>query len=556
MNNTTQHTCYNNCSPNQVITINEAINDISLLQFYNNDSLYCNDCIQFSYSIDNVTWSCWLNYNDTQKLLVDVNTDFFIKVKIAGPVTDVKYNNSDLSFSVALAKCFDFNSSIISNPNLYNPYANMEYAVGLYQQLSNTVSDVVGIPAYYFKLSPDYDTKDITFKEYTLMNIDDVKQIKIIVKDNIMPSSKPEFSEWGFDFSTDWDVEISKTVFATAFGINEQPMEGDFIYIPMMKRMWTVNGAYEEKNEGLMWQATTFTVSLVKYQEKDSVDLGETQEFVDSLIMNKYEELFGDDENNMSGQETTSSPDRPSIPLYPVFESDAVRKYVSMTTEDFTNINSKLIRKSIYNKGVVIGDQMYDFINVQQDVECKIIYQKQFCGDEATVSFIIEPMVNKTGCQGTLLTIGSIRINIDMTETKTHICLFNNLCPIELDNDNIYLVYIRWNKLLNIIECNAIKQTYPPNIPKYRLQNIHYSFNINNENEIIKNIDSFNIEFEQPTKGDVTLYSFIGNITDIKVYNKYITNVSELLQMYPTNQSLLINDTCRNFVGLPGIMLR
>ena len=122
--------------------------------------------------------------------------------------------------------------------------------------------------------------------------------------------------------------------------------------------------------------------------------------------------------------------------------------------------------------------------------------------------------------------------------------------------DNIYLVYIRWNKLLNIIECNAVKQTYPPNIPKYRLQNIHYSFNINNENEIIKNIDSFNIEFEQPTKGDVTLYSFIGNITDIKVYNKYITNVSELLQMYPTNQSLLINDTCRNFVGLPGIMLR
>ena len=59
--------------------------------------------------------------------------------------------------------------------------------------------------------------------------------------------------------------------------------------------------------------------------------------------MNKYEELFGDDENNMSGQETTSSPDRPSIPLYPVFESDAVRKYVSMTTEDFTNINSKLM---------------------------------------------------------------------------------------------------------------------------------------------------------------------------------------------------------------------
>ena len=548
-----QQNCFNNCSPNQVATITNAINDISLLKFFNNDSLYCNDCLEYSYSVDNVTWSCWLKYNDVQKLLVDINTDFFIKVKISGPITDIKYDNTSINFSTALAKCFDFNN-VIANPNLYNPYANMEYAIGLYQQLSNTVSDVIGIPVYYFKLSPNIDSKDITFKEYTLMNIDSVKQIKIIIKDNIMPSSKPEFSEWGFDFSTDWDVEISKTVFATAFGINEQPMEGDFVYIPMMKRMWMVNGAYEEKNEGLMWQATTFTVSLVKYQEKDSVDLFETQDFVDSLIMNKYEELFGTDENNISGQETTSAPNTPAIPLYPVFESDAVRKYVSMSQNDYDVINSKLVPKQIYSKGILIADQMYDFTNLQSNVESKIIYQKQFCGTEATVSFIIEPKLNNVGCLGTLMTIGTIRINIEMDNTHTRIYLFDNLCPIELLNDNIYLVFIRWNKMLNIIECNAIQQTYPINMPKYKLQNIHYNFDINNIT--VSNINTFNIEFEQPTKGNVTLYSFIGKITNIKVYDKYINNISELIQMYPTNQSLLINDTCRNFVGLPGIMLR
>ena len=83
-------------------------------------------------------------------------------------------------------------------------------------------------------------------------------------------------------------------MFATAFGITAQPMEGDLIYIPMMKRMWMVNEAYEEKNGSLMWNNTTFKLALVKYQEKGSVDLGDFDSTIDSLVKTKYEDLFGD----------------------------------------------------------------------------------------------------------------------------------------------------------------------------------------------------------------------------------------------------------------------
>jgi hypothetical protein len=71
----------------------------------------------------------------------------------------------------------------------------------------------------------------------------------MIIQDNQMPSSKPEFGDWAIDFQTDWETEISKGMFATAFGNTAQPMEGDLIYVPMMKRMWMVNGAYEEKKD-------------------------------------------------------------------------------------------------------------------------------------------------------------------------------------------------------------------------------------------------------------------------------------------------------------------
>ena len=55
------------------------------------------------------------------------------------------------------------------------------------------------------------------------------------------------------------------------------------------------------------------------------------------------------------------------------------------------------------------------------------------------------------------------------------------------------------------------------------------------------------------TKGDVILSSFEGSITNIKIYEIYIDNISEILQMYPTNSHLLINDTARKIVEMNGL---
>ena len=535
------------CSPSQVININIAVNDFSLLEFYNNNIVLNNEELEWSYSTDSVVWSCWMSYDKAGNILFDLETDYFIRAKVNSPITKIVYDGIETSeYSTSLAKCFDFNSSI-QNPNQYNPYANTEYAMGLYQQLTETVNSVVGIPIYYFKLAPNVGSKDITFKEYTLMDVESVKQIKLIINENQMPSSKPEFSEWGFDFSTDWETEISKSIFASAFGNNAKPMEGDLVYIPMMKRMWMVNGSYEEKNEGFMWQTTTFKVALVKYQEKGSVDLGDTEEFINTLVANKYEDLFGNDENRQSGQETVECPEYAAMPIYPVFESDAVRKYVSMS-EGYFDLNGKLISSPKYNKGIVIAENMYDWTNVLN--ECIIAYQTPFIGTDGTVSFIIT--TGNRNCEGKLFNIGNIEININITPKKTLLSVFN-LLELEIESDQTYLVYIRWSKSMNLLEMSAVHYTYPANIPLYSLQNYHYKLDFNN---VKTNVTKYDIELEQCEKKDVITYSFDGKITNIKVYDRYIDNVSELIQMYPTNQHLLINDTARKFVELPGTYTR
>jgi hypothetical protein len=535
------------CAPSQVINLNIAVNDFSLIEIYNGDTLLNNEELDWSYSTDSAVWSCWMSYDKAGNNLFDLETDYFIRAKVNSPITKVIYNGIETNeYSTSLAKCFDFDN-VIQNPNQYNPYANTEYAMGLYQQLTETVNAVVGIPIYYFKLAPNVGSKDITFKEYTLMDVEAVKQIKLIVNENQMPSSKPEFSEWGFDFSTDWETEISKTMFASAFGVNAHPMEGDLVYIPMMKRMWMVNGSYEEKNEGFMWQTTTFKVALVKYQEKGSVDLGDTEDFINTLVANKYEDLFGNDENRQSGQETVECPEYAAMPIYPVFESDAVRKYVSMS-EGYFDLNAKLISSPKYNKGIVIAENMYDWTNVLN--ECIIAYQTPFIGIDGTLSFIIT--TGNKNCEGKLFNVGNIEININITNQKTILSVFE-LLDLELDSNATYLVYIRWSKSMNLLEMSAMHYTYPSNIPLYNLQNYHYKLDFNN---IKTAVTKYDIELEQCEKKDVITYSFDGKITNIKLYDRYIDNVSELIQMYPTNQHLLINDTARKFVELPGTYTR
>lgn len=535
------------CAPSQVINLNIAVNDFSLLEIYDGNTRLNNEELDWSYSTDSVVWSCWMSYDKAGNNLFEFESDYFIRAKVNSPITKVLYDGAETTeYSTSLAKCFDFDNAI-QNPNQYNPYANTEYAMGLYQQLTETVNSVVGIPIYYFKLAPNVGSKDITFKEYTLMDVDDVKQIKLIVNENQMPSSKPEFSEWGFDFSTDWETEISKTMFASAFGINAQPMEGDLVYIPMMKRMWMVNGAYEEKNEGFMWQNTTFKVALVKYQEKGSVDLGDTEEFINTLVANKYDDLFGNDENRQSGQETVECPEYASMPIYPVFESDAVRKYVSMS-EGYFDLNSKLISSPKYNKGIVIAENMYDWTNVLN--ECIIAYQTPFIGTDGTLAFIIT--TGSRNCEGKLFNIANIEININITPQKTTLSVFDIL-SLDIESNQTYLVYIRWSKSMNLLELSAIHYTHPSNIPLYNLQNYHYRLDVNNTKT---NVTNYDIELEQCEKKDVITYSFDGKITNIKVYDRYIDNVSELIQMYPTNQHLLINDTARKFVELPGTYTR
>ncbi len=539
------NTCLGSCNPPQVVSLTYAINDMSDIIINNNCNEYDKTTLEYSYSLDNVCWTCYMTYDDCLASTVDIDSDFYIKIKVNGPVCSVSNGDTPVSdYDVSLLPGFNFTNE--PNENTYNPYANLEGALALQQNLAENVSNIVGIPIYYFKLKPEANSKDLTFKEYTLLNVDSVKQIKMVIQDGQMPSSKPEFAEWGLDFQNDWEPEITKQTFATAFGINAQPLEGDLIYVPMMKRMWMVNSAYEEKNGNLMWQATTFKVSLSKYQEKGSVELGDTEDLVDSFVKNKYEDLFGDDNNQTqdSGEASLTSPMYAANRLYNVYESDATRKNMTCDTID-------IVTNNIYYRGTLISDSKYEF--PVQEPQSKISYQQKFCGEECSCSFIINPMIGEY--DGELVHLGNVSINIRQTlqECKLYLNIDENM-SLALKPAATYLIVLRYSKCMNTVDFNAYKYIFNQNIPLYKLQNNHYWFDM--DNPVSSHVGKYNIEYTTPQKSEVYIANLCGSITNFKLFDIYNDQLSDLLEMYPTHQHLMINDTARKIVGLPGVTLK
>lgn len=540
--------CLGVCSPPQVINFSIAFNDISKISVNDSCGEINKDSLQYGYSVDSTCWSCYMSYEEALAGTIDLNSDFYLRIKVQGQICSITIDGQPTTdYTTSLADGFNFTScSTQTSSNIYNPYINMDGAIALQQNLVDTVSCMFGIPIYYFKLAPNTTSKDITFKEYTLMDVEAVKQIKLLITDGTMPSSKPEFTDFGIDFQTDWETEITKSSFATAFGPTAQPMEGDLIYIPMMKRMWMVNGAYDEKNDSLMWISTTFKVYLVKYQEKGSVNLGDTEELVNTFVKNKYEDLFGDDDNQTldSGTDGVDPPKYAANSLYPVFESDATRKYISCDTVDIRTEN-------IYYKGTLIADSKYEFIN-SANIVSQIVYQKQYCGEEGSISFIFCPSV--ADYSGSVITLGNMSINIkqDISDCILSVNIDERL-TLNLGSNSVYLIVLRWSKCMNTCDFSAYKYTYNKNIPRYKLNSAHYWFDM--DNVIDEHIITYNDELTVYDKAELIVHNFYGWITNIKLFDIYNSDLSELLQMYPTHQHLMINDTARPVVGLPGVAL-
>lgn len=526
------------CGINRIIQLKEAITASSIVITDNNNNDITALC-KYSWSVDGVCWTSWTTYENYVKISSYLESDFYLRILISTGLSDIVINNCKISdYTISIDASNVFLQNFCGESNLFQPYNNLDCALQLQQQLSDSVACMFGIPIYYFKTTPNRDTIDYTFKEYVLHNVVAVKQLKLVIKDGAMPSSNPKLTEFDFDWETDWETEISKTHFATAFGDNAIPNYGDFIYIPMMQRMWDVNAAYDEKNEGLMWRSTTWKLQLVKYSDSTAFEKSEFNDLIDSLIPKTYENTFGQfetiEQERISQSPQVSAPMFAATNLYDIFMEDAIRK-------QYTKNDVTIIDKQYNHRANVVGRNMYRFKN---ENGC-ITYQKGICGDNGTLMFIVETPGSFSGeLSRDIIQFGNLRVN--MTWDAGKFKLSCDELSTDLDAFKSYMCVIRWNRNNFTMSLDVYNYTHRLDIPIYKLRPEMYWFDF--ENPVCSLVTSYNNEISSDTELPCQVHAYPLQLTNVKYYNNYLddeTAMHEAIKYTTNHEECVFNDLSR-----------
>lgn len=535
----------------------------------------------YSWSSDSLCWTNWVSYAQYLQLAKSVESDFYLRILIFSSIGTLWIGGlATECYTICLDNTNQFLLDFCGSQYLFDPYANLDCALQLQQQLSDTVICMLGIPAYYFRVSPDVDTADWTFKEYILHSVESVKYIKLMCEDGALPSSRPQMTEFDFDWENDWEVEMSKTSFAAAFGDTAFPKQRDLVYVPMMKRMYEVNSAYDEKNEGLMWRSTTWKLALVKYNDKDNVSHGSYEELIDSLVENQYMELFKPVEENeqyrQSGADQTIEPRFAATNLYSIFVSDAIRL-------NYTPDLIEILDRQVNHGASVVCRNLYRGTSK----DSLVTYQKPYCGDDGTMLLEISipsvkelygflglpdegewPMVYNTIAvcgeayigAGVLLEKDTDKVTSGTNITGTVMLTFNDsniAVPVDSVETKNYIVAAKWKRSNFVTELSVFENTCKTKDPVGRLRASNWSFDFDRPLE--EHTQPYNDDYSTGCGVQVSISPYPVCIGYFKLFNRYLDQKETAVEgaKYSTTiDECIINDLARPVYGERGYNVR
>ena len=537
-----------NCGIKRILQLKEAL-QYKVISIFDENNKDITDLCMYSWSTDGVCWTGWTssyNYNSIGK---NIEGDFYLRVLLFGSFSKISVDGMFTNcYNITIDSSNVFLTNFCESTNLFQPYNNLDCALELQQQLADSIICMFGIPVYYIRVNPDKESVDYTFKEYFLHKVDSIKQLKLMIPDGQMPSSNPRLTEFDFDWEIDWETELSKSQFATAFGDDAYPKAGDFIYIPMMKRMWDVNAAYDEKNEGLMWRSTTWKLALTKYNESTNVDMNGFDDVLDNWVVNTYDDVFAKKEETeqqrTSGQPQISSPSFSATNLYDIFMEDAIRK-------QYTKNDINILDKTYNNRSLIVSRNLYKFRNQNACV----VYQEPICGDSGLLSFIIETQDSTVNYDRNIIEFGDIVVDLsyDNKELKLK---FDDLI-VKLEPFKSYMVICKWNRKTFTKELNVYNYTHNQDIPIYKLRPEMYWFDF--ENPVCEIIGHYNNDFNMKQPMQCMIHAYPCSLTNIKLYNTYLDkeeSIKEVVKYITKHENCVINDLARPILSSHGYAVK
>jgi hypothetical protein len=316
-----------------------------------------------------------LNFDSTKPLWLDIKAEV-AALSAGNSLTFIAWNftlqledgqiESCPQFCVECTDPFAYdgcaNIEVSCEDNTFQPY-RVHKTSTVYKQLVNITNTIFGHDVQYFRTEPDKRTEDVILMEYSLFNVVDKKTIKILVPDNEFPEENPTYDIFGMEFA-EFEVHITAEEFESHFGAGKTPRNLDYMYIPIINRMYEVSsvGLADEFNK----EHSYYRVKLVKYQERTSVQKNAFEADTDSLITG-VEEVFGERQAEEMEKDTNPQQFQTVSTSY----RDGIRMFVErkLKIEDYDLKN----RWTVVSKNYYDLNQMKDnAVAVEYDVKSKL----------------------------------------------------------------------------------------------------------------------------------------------------------------------------------------
>lgn len=358
---------------------------------------------EFRWSTDNILYNDWkvLSKSELNRIILNPSNDFWIQYKFThknngnSNVTPLEFVNITLDINtidglitkIPMCNINQTNgccgqSNLIfecCTENNFNPYS-VGSASLIYNQMSRVISNMFGFCVRYFKTSANQNSKDVILHEYSLLNVIDENNIKIVIPNNDLPSKEINFNPLMMDYNVVFEVHIVKSQFKQIFGEDSKPEVGDYLYFEQyMNRMYEIN-ATSETNEYL-FDGAYWRVSLTPYQKRASVsfDRDEFEIETDTII-------FNSDKFNIETEKQEIDARKPEqYNTIGTLENDYVRRI----------LDKKLFigNEHIYNEWTVISKNFYALKSINPNNKVVVYrYNKGWnVTNERMITFWIRP---------------------------------------------------------------------------------------------------------------------------------------------------------------------
>lgn len=191
--------------------------------------------------------------------------------------------------------------NIINQYPRWNFYDNQKVSIDRWLAQCNSIAEMYGHSCIYFKTEPIESETIHTFANHVVRNVTNIKKINILAPNNELPQDRNIYSEWDMPLQDDFIIHIVREKFELAFGENIVPSEKDYLYLPIINKLFRV-ASMQPKN-GFMGKIGWWEVFLAKYEEDDCVTIdddlksimGGLPEFDDAIdsidVLDDYEVL-------------------------------------------------------------------------------------------------------------------------------------------------------------------------------------------------------------------------------------------------------------------------